>query len=365
MKLNNVTIFLVLIFALVALSTSSKLNRYAKKKDEGSGSYREGFTCPLLEIKSRMSGKDKKDFIEKIQLKDVKFYPEQLEKKADDYKHGFLFEITQDQNVDVHFLKKVAVQVIEKDKYYIPYRFFNIDLDWRNSGKFDFKNIEGTLVNDDNEYFSFTLRLPYKTVEMYYTPEQALKICQNIKNFANSQKQQIATVRESLHIEMVNLKLESKQLFNAKNSKEFYLEEEKNKLSDIDNYRSKFEDINGQIKDIEKNIHRINLELINLHSNKGALQSRLTEFETILNNIQEEGRKNNSKAKSQEEIINEKEAKVKTIKEKIEIYAKELKKVTPDKTQIINAIRSKAKTDKIPIEFEEEQYNNINKIRSN
>lgn len=339
MKLNYFRSQLLLIFALIALSASSKLTRNAKNKDEGSGNYASGFICPFFEFSSKNGTQID------LHAKNVKFYPQDLEKQSNGYEHGFLFELTSKE--DEKKLKRFAVKGTKDNTYYIPYRFFKADSVWNNQGNYQFKDIVSTLFNDNNEEFKFVIRMPYRSIRgMFYNAAEANKICQKINEHAISKRTQINSYISNILTEHSKLIPARNTLSNTKNKYSDFVNQEKAKKSQIEELKKKLEELLNKLNSNSNKIRELNSEVDKLKVENQSYQSEINDHTSTIQQHESITLELSSHPGNLENLIKETTENIKNLTDAIRESGENLKKIVPDKSSIVDSVLDAIKDEK-------------------
>jgi ribosomal protein L9 len=169
MKFTTMKTILSLI--VIGMVLSNNTMRRSKTQD-GSGNWNNGYNCPKVFIKE-----GKGNLVDQGAAKIMGPQIENPTTDANKLGLNFHFEKAPAAN---SFITQIGTKVSDKN-YYIPYRFFQGDMDYENSNWTN-KRLFGTLVADNKKTYFLDIYLPYKTVGWYINDEESNKI----KNKVNS-----------------------------------------------------------------------------------------------------------------------------------------------------------------------------------
>lgn len=289
-----VTKFLILATILV-LSTCASIknmnNRFksqAKAKDEGSGSWREGYLCPRIKLNYNNNLN--------IEAREVRFEATQLESSIG--KTNVIgWEFSTSKNVGEN-LKRFVTQ--NGGKWIIPFRFI--------SGKFvytnpwgDNKTISGWLKNDDGETAQITIDLPYKLFGYYINDEEGEKIAGLLTRLGTEHQTIVRTNKSGANSAASEYKA-AKPLENAANGDASKLAAEianqEKKLTDLQNsYQAKKTNLENAQKEVvtlrnqlaekEKAIEAENFNLNNVSREMNSISTNIANLKKGNNDVQE------------------------------------------------------------------------------
>jgi hypothetical protein len=234
------TIKILIAITLIVLSLSRPIKKERREsaltKDEGSGSWDTGFTCPKIYVSGT--------------AKDLSY---KINPKSFSQDSGFVIQIdTAKSNIGA-FLRTIG------SKTFIPWRFFSLTSSdkWFGSNKY----IETILKNDEGTTKKVQFAMAYKTFGNFITTEEVQKIVNMINNFSNAEKTSINNIKS-------DLKTLKKNLSASQNAK-------KSSTQDLKTFTDK---VNAQIAADNKIITDNNAKRTALEN---SIADKKTEFEKL------------------------------------------------------------------------------------
>lgn len=351
MKLNTFT-RLVLVTVLIAFTQCSKLNRIKSnaKSQDGEGSWDQGFLCPHIEM--GLKGKESKE------QGAGKFFPKNFvdAQVSNEDKLGLVIEFSNEPAAIVK--TKVGVK-ISGNKYYIPYRFFSTKIEY-NNGWFSNKYLQGNLVNDDGEEFTFKILLPYKATGWYISDDEAHKVSDKIVSMAVKERSSIQNIKGDLLTEFSKLQT-NKPLLETTEKNFANLEKalEENKKA-LETNKKTAETLTTQIADLDRQILELQAKIKPLEAQKESLTNdQKVIVETIANSEKSVSEKSGG-AKTQGDALAKYKPLVEASNKKVDELIADLTKRAPEKkTPVITPIKT-AITDL----KQKDLIDNLKKIRS-
>jgi len=172
MKFITIKTILSLLFIGIVLSNTAMRKTKTRSKDEGNGSWTNGFNCPQVFIQQE-NGQYVNQGAAKIMGPKIEAPTTNTEKLG----LNFQFEAVPPAT---SLIVKVGTKVDDKT-YYIPYRYFQGDMAYNNPVR-DFKTLISSFVTDNKSKYILKINLPYKTFGWFISDEESTKIQSHINN---------------------------------------------------------------------------------------------------------------------------------------------------------------------------------------
>ena len=322
MKINKTLITIsLMVITIIALIDSKRSNRVKKSKtnshfklkskDDGSGTWDDGFHCPGLVI-ANVDPAQKDNKLKFTEKEELFFKPKQILGAIG--KHGIFLQF---KKVPSDALKEVLVAGDEG--FYLPYRFMQNNFQYVREGALKWRIIQGYLTNDENKNFFVRLTLPRSTVGHIISTEQ----CENLIFWINKRREEyqghIITHKKkvfSLSVDIIEGKLLLEKMQKEKNEKDNFKktnDEEKKKVkADKENLEKLILDKNKKIEELQIQINNFKNEQAQMVNELGSYSKKLEflensekEFENFMKDQQATELNLNQKIEEQtKEVMN-------------------------------------------------------------
>lgn len=244
-------------------------NFQTKTSDYNGGSWDDGFKCPEFLI-----GKGTETQVDQggvlLKAKEI------VGNSTPDNSKGFIIEFENIPKAD-NLIYKVATQINNSKKFYIPWRYVQADVDYNNP-YFGNKTLKGSLFSDDKVTYNYTIKLPYKYVGWYINDEQGYKIRDYMIQYSNKVRETIKSTKTKLGKkanEYFDASENSKKLEDVKkNSQQLQTQVKKNQ-EELDKEENTLKDLNAQRKTLQQQVTKLNNELILADSDYDKLVNEL------------------------------------------------------------------------------------------
>jgi len=121
---------------------------------------------------------------------------EKLLENTGDNKNGFVIEF-ENQPDKSSLIYKIATQINSSKKFFIPWRFFESDIDYNNP-YFSYKTLFGSLFSDDKKIFNYTIKLPYAYLTYYISDKEGYAIKDLIIKISKENRDNIKKAKNTL-----------------------------------------------------------------------------------------------------------------------------------------------------------------------
>jgi hypothetical protein len=227
MKTIKSIIFIALVISSYALSVrrveksaAKKAKTGAKTKDDGSGTWADGYNCPGFLVVTGSTA-----FNDDQRKGKGKFFAAKLETPVTaEEKLGWTFDMTAQAPSDP--LTKIMVKIGTTNNYYIPFRWLSSDFSYTNPS--GYKYLEGWVTNDSKEVFHLRVLLPYKTISWYINDDEGKKIA-GLLNTKRNEHKNIVDAKKSGANTAANAYISNKPLFDASSGSATALKAEQDK----------------------------------------------------------------------------------------------------------------------------------------
>lgn len=273
MKFSTLKSILSLIFIGIVLSNN--VMRRNKSKDEGSGTWDNGYVCPRIFLAVGTNAEVNQGEA-KIQAKDIVTPSNRAE-------NGLRFEFT-NAPAGGSLITKVGVKVSDK-VYYIPYRNFNQDFNYNNPVRAA-KTIKGTIVADDGTIYQLNINLPYATWGWFITDEEGAKIKDALIVNSNNSRNYVKSIKTNITNSAV-VYLQKNELLTAatkdKSALDAKMNEQKAQLTTL---QTNIDNINKQIEEARLLVSQKQKAVAQANSELSAKNAAVTDVSLQLNNIE-------------------------------------------------------------------------------
>lgn len=319
----------LVILSLIFISSCVRINREkseikAKTKDDGKGSWETNYECPGIQISSD-NGKN-------WSLKErVTFSATQIEKPKDNETLGIYFTFLKPISDK---LKKILIADTKPNTFYLPYRHITSRFSYTNPF-FNFKTLQGLILNDKKENISFKINLPYSTLSWFINDEQGNKLCELIQKNRNKIVSLVSS--EKLKTVTSGSKLiNGKSLANLANAEGDSIAQQKKLLDD------NIVKMNGEMEKSKKTISELSIEISKLEGELNMKKDIFNKENTHMSVMSAEISEMKKKYAMLEDKSTEASAKKAEIDKSNDIFSTEftsgiskLNEVTPDKKEDI------------------------------
>lgn len=218
-----VNIIALIMIVIISLSNASKIKR-RNNRDDGDGSWAEGFNCPSL-------------FIGETNVGPVKILAAKIKEGEGVYKYGVKLEFKNNKGPDdFHKVQGFLTRTKTETGYdYMMYyrkmsqaKFIN---PWA-----DYKNIIGQIANEKGEQVTYKLNLPYKTFGWFITDDEGNDLANIFNINAGKRNQRVNSAKFTLNKNWQNYR-DAKSFYTAlttnKEAYEKLMKDEEAKLTGL------------------------------------------------------------------------------------------------------------------------------------
>jgi cell division protein FtsB len=302
----------------VTKSTSKTASKTATKtatktKDDGSGTWTDGYVAPRIEIKNTKTNAV-------VKTGQWKFNPSQL----NTMKPGFVLEVTLNTAAE----KDVIVSNSPGAKQYIPWRYMESGIKYSKDFN-DNKKITLEVTTDSNTNYEIVLVMPFASYGNYITEEQCNNIIKHFEKSRDSDKNKIKSSKSSLITNTQELKVQLDNKAKAQQDQNAIkaaanAENEKIKTN-LQAKNAKLDEIQLQIETKTKDLNALSSQSDTLNSEISRLSSEIDADTELLDDA------------ARQKAINQAQNNIDDYKIKIKSEINGIKEYAPDAPSVANA----------------------------